>query len=168
MSKKNFETIYKAIETRDFVGWHGLPDLCNPGELFDNFPADLSKKATRPLGKSFKPAVSVTLDIAGYYRPTANMRDDVLILFDGMNPELAGGFARLHADLGEPAARLDWFYGTLEMPTGEWVYPERGITVFLDTEADKALHIALYPCADLDAYISTLRPDLQTRRLPRR
>jgi hypothetical protein len=110
--------------------------------------------------------VFVLLDITGYYRPTASIRDNKLVLFDGMNPELLGGFARLRDDLGEPVARLDWFYGTLEIPNGEWVYPERGITIFLNTLADKVLHIAVYRCTDLGNYVSTLRPNLRKELRP--
>ncbi len=167
ISNKNFETIRNAIENRDFVGWKGLPDSCSPDDIFEDFSGDLINGASRPLGKSFKRAIFSVVNVAGYYRPTINTRDGVLILFDGMNPELAGGFVRLHEDLGEPAARLDWAYGTLKIPLGEWVYPERGITVFLNTTADKALHIALYSPADLETYVNVLRPDLSTKRMPR-
>jgi len=166
MSKKNFEAIRKAIETRDFVGWNGLPDSCTPSDLFDDFPIDLSGRPTRPLGKLFKPAVFVVLEIDGYYRPTVSIRDNELVLFDGMNPELRGGFTRLRDDLGEPVARLDCFYGTLEIPNAECVYPERGITVFLNPETGKALHIAVYRCTDLDNYVRTLRPNLRKELRP--
>ncbi|MDH3600590.1 MAG: hypothetical protein OEU26_13220 [Candidatus Tectomicrobia bacterium] len=166
MSKENFTAIRQAIKTRDFVGWNGLPASCAPSDLFDDFPVDPSDRPVRPLGELFQPSVFVLLDIDGYYRPTASIRDNELVLFDGMTPDLLGGFARLRDDLGGPAARLDWFYGTLEIPNGEWVYPERGITIFLNTSTDKALHIAVYQRTDLDNYVSTLRPNLRKKLKP--
>ena len=166
MSDKNIDAVRMAIETRDFVGWNGLPDACAPGDLFDDFPDELSDRPTRPLGESFSPAVFVLLKLDGYYRPTASVLENELVLFDGMNPELPGGFQRLFDELGAPAARSDWFHGTLEIPNGEWVYPERGITVFLNSSADKALHIAVYHPTHLENYFRTLRPHLRKEERP--
>jgi len=168
MTQENCKQIRQAIETQNFLGWHGLAPECTAQELFSNIPSDLTDKPVRPLGDDFSPAVFVLLELAGYYRPMASFRDRQLILFDAMNPELAGGFAPLHTDLGEPAARLDWHYGTLSIPTGEWVYPNRGITVFLNTTADKALHIALYQPTRLSEYQRALRPHLQKQIRPLR
>jgi hypothetical protein len=151
----------RAIEQRNFIGWRGLPPDCQPRELFPNLPADLQGRPVRYLGEEFRDAVFVPLPLEGYYRPMASFDGDRLILFDGMNPELAGGFAPLKADLGNPAARLDWYYGTLKIADGEWVYPERGITVFLAPEVEQALHIALYQPTTLDDYLKNLRPHLR-------
>ena len=95
----------------------------------------------------------------------ANFRDGALILVDGMTPELDGGAGPLLADLGTPATRLDWDFGTLPISQGEWPYPERGITLFLNTTSDKVLHLALY-APTLDAYLGSLRPPLAKRPLP--
>ena len=154
----------KAIETRGFVGWQGLP-ACTGDQLFDGFPADLSDRAKRPLGSSFSSAVFVLLELPGYYRPMANVRDGKLILVDGMNPEI-GDVPALLADLGEPKAKLDWDFGTLPFSEREFVYPERGITLFLNTERDKALHVAVFAATDLETYLETLRPHLRKTRRP--
>lgn len=161
MIQNNCESIRKSIETRDFLDWHGLPQGCTAQQLFPNIPDDLTDRPVRPLGDDFSPAKFVLLELAGYYRPMASFREHQLILFDAMNPELSGGFLPLHKDLGEPATRLNWYYGTLSIPTGEWVYPERGITIFLNTTSDKALHIALYQPTTLLEYQRSLRPHLQ-------
>jgi hypothetical protein len=97
------------------------------------------------------------------------MVDGTLVLFDGMNPELAGPFATLRDDLGTPAGRLDWERGTLKIRGGEWVYPERGITLFVDPDAaNTALHVAVYHVTTLDVYRRTLRPHLGKQLLPKR
>ncbi|MBD2198158.1 MULTISPECIES: hypothetical protein [Calothrix] len=164
----NCESIRQSIETRNFLGWRGLPAECTAQDLFTNIPTDLSDRPVRPLGSDFNQAIFVLLELPGYYRPMASFRHNQLIMFDAMNPDLAGGFAPLHQDLGEPATRLDWHYGTLSIPTGEWVYPERGITVFLNTTADKALHIAVYQPTTLSEYERNLRPHLQKQVRPLR
>ncbi len=159
--------VRKALETCDFRHWQGLPAACAAHDLFADLPTDLSDLPTRPLGDDFAAADFVLLDLPGYYRPMASFRAGKLVLFDGMNPELAGDFAALHADLGAPVARLDWYHGTLPIPAGEWVYPARGITLFVNTTADTALHIALYGATNLETYRSELRPHLRKRLTPR-
>ena len=159
----------RAIQTRDFISWRGFPSDCTATDLFPTLPAlpsDPAERPVRPLGEDFQPAVFQVLDLPGYYRPTVSFRDDKLVLFDAMNPDITGGFAPLEADLGAPAARLDWYYGTLEMPAGEWIYPARGITVFLNSTFDRVLHIALYHPTTLDAYRADLRPHLRKRMRP--
>jgi hypothetical protein len=168
MTQQNCQQIRQAIETRNFLGWQGLSPECTDRELFPNISSDLTDRPVRMLGNDFSPAVFVITELTGYYRPMVSFRDRQSILFDGMNPELAGGFAPLHQDLGEPADRLDWYYGTLPISGGEWVYPSRGITVFLNTTADKALHIALYRSTTLSEYQSKLRPHLQKKQRPLR
>lgn len=168
MTQESWASIREAIETRNFVGWQGIPKGCTAQNLFDDVPDDLSDRPVRRLGDDVRSAKFVLLELEGYYRPMVSFREGQFILFDAMNPELAQGFAPLRDDLGEPAARLDWYYGTLEIPDGEWVFPERGITVFLNTTADKALHIALYRPTMLKKYRKRLRPVLRKRLRPMR
>ncbi|MDQ2807307.1 MAG: hypothetical protein M3Z04_10420 [Chloroflexota bacterium] len=160
-------TARQALETRDFLDWQGLPDACTAHDLWADVPQDLSDLPRRLLGDKAEAAVFVLLDLPGYYRPLASFCAGKLVLFDGTNPELAGGFAPLRANLGEPVARLDWYHGTLPIPAGEWVYPARGITVFVNTTAEEILHIALYRSTSLATYCSSLRPNLRKRLNPR-
>jgi hypothetical protein len=161
--------IGRRIADRDFVGWTGIPVDCDAAVLFGALPADLPSRPRRNLGDEFSPATFWLLDLAGYYRPTASFVDGKLVLFDGMNPELSGSFAALRDSLGVPAARLDWERGTLKIAGGEWAYPARGITVFVDPVAlDAVLHIAVYHATTLDTYRRTLRPHLGKQLLPRR
>jgi hypothetical protein len=106
------------------------------------------------------------LDTPGYYRPMVSARDGVVVLFDGMNPELDGGWPPLAQDLGEPEAKLEWIDGSVATPAGEWVYPARGITVFLDTQTSLPRHVAVYAQTSLDEYIESLRPALGKKTHP--
>lgn len=49
----------------------------------------------RRLGASLATARSRLLDLGGYYRPMASVRDGVVILFDAMNPVLDAGWPAL-------------------------------------------------------------------------
>ena len=144
-----------AIEARRFVGWTGLPEGCSPDTLF-GVEFDANEWGERILGK-----VATRwweLEIRGYYQPVVSVRDGVVVLFDGMNPELDSGWAPLAQDLGEPETKLEWLDSGVATPGGEWVYPARGITVFLDTETNTPRHLAVYPPTTLTEYRDTLRP----------
>jgi hypothetical protein len=151
----------------NLVGWDGLPPGCRPHELFPELPDSTSDWAQRPLGDGFERAAFALAELPGYYRPTVSARDDVVVLFDGMNPELRDGFEALAADLGAPAARLDYRHGTLPVPDGEWIYGSRGLTLFVNTTADTALHVALYPTTTTEEYLEALRPHLGKTLRPR-
>jgi hypothetical protein len=151
----------------ELLGWRGLPEGCRPNDLFEELSNDTSHWAIRPLGESFERAAFAVLDIPGYYRPTVSVRDGVVVLFDGMNPEPAGGLEPLVADLGSPAAKLDSRHGTLSVPEGEWAYPLRGLTLFVNTTGETALHVALYSATTLQEYLRLLRPHLGKTLRPR-
>lgn len=154
-----------AIEKRDFLGWKGLPP-CSGDALFDGFPANVDDRPKRSLGKTNRSVSFVLLELAGYYRPMANVADGKLVLVDGMNPEIGERLTPLLTELGKPDATLDWDYGTLPLPQREHVHATRGITLFLNTDRDRALHVALYAATDLDTYLESLRPRLAKKRLP--
>ena len=163
------ETAANAIRVRHFVGWRGLPSGCPSAAMVPGLPnplPDLAEQPARRLGSDASSAAFVMLDLPGWYRPMASFRAGELVLVDGMNPELDGGAAQLLADLGTPGTRLDWDYGTLPIAQGEWPYPDRGITVFLNTTSDKVLHLAVYRPTTLDVYLRTLRPPLAKRPIP--
>ena len=71
------------------------------------------------------------------------------------------------ADLGEPDERHDYTFGTLAVDDGEWVYAARGITVFVNTDPDRVLHVALYAPTTATDYAERLRPHLAKRLRPR-
>jgi hypothetical protein len=163
------QTAAHAIQVRNFVGWRGFATGCTPHALVPGLPdpmPDLGEQPSRRLGADASSAAFVLLDLPGWYRPMASFRAGELVLVDGMNPELDGGAAPLLAELGAPATKLDWSYGTLPIAQAEWPYPDRGITVFLNTTSDKVLHLALYQPTTLDVYLRSLRPPLAKRPLP--
>ncbi|HEY5921607.1 MAG TPA: hypothetical protein VIV11_08045, partial [Kofleriaceae bacterium] len=68
-------------------------------------------------------------------------------------------WAPLAADLGEPEAKLDWNHDMLQMKGGEWVYSQRGITIFGRASGNAAIRIAVYQPTTLAEYKASLRPD---------
>jgi hypothetical protein len=157
--------VRRAIEERRFVGWRGLPAGCTPEALFD-VPWD-DVWGERQLGAAFEPARTRLLETYGYYRPMAFVRDGRVVMFSGMNPQLAVPWPQLSDDLGEPDAMLDWTHATDPIPGGEWVYSRRGITIFLDPEDEVVIHVSLYAATTADEYARRLRQGHGKRPLPK-
>jgi hypothetical protein len=154
------EKAIQNIRDRDLAHWRGLPTSCDWTVLTGPLPADWQSVPGRPLGSAFRDAKMIMLSLEGYSRPSLSFVNDTAVLFEAMGPELATGDVALITALGEPAARLDWDFGTLPCPESEFVYPERGITLFLRSDRERVLHVALYRATDLDDYLENLRPRL--------
>jgi hypothetical protein len=89
-----------------------------------------------------------------------------LILGDARHPELPGGLEKLLTALGPPQDRLESYLGTLAVENSEWVYPERGLTVFVNPANRRLLRIAVYQPVGLSEYLEKLRLNLKRVRLP--
>ena len=172
----------RALLQRDFHHWRGLDVECPTAELLGLEPAPFEGLPRLLVGESRRSLRVQLLPWAGYARPRACFEQPGRLLFvDADRPELeepaAQGSAAadpiraataLREAFGPPAAQLDWHAGLLPVAGGEWVYPERGITLFWNTTRDILLHVQLYAPTDLATYRRTLRLDLQLHRRPLR
>jgi hypothetical protein len=91
---------------------------------------------------------------------------DHIVFIDAVRPELPGGLDKLMLALGQPPERLTSYLGTLPIENSEWVYPERGLTLFVNPVNQRLLRIAVYGPTSLQEYCKFLRLDLQRIRLP--
>lgn len=162
MTAMTCESARRAIEARQFVGWRGLPVGCRAEEL-TGVPFD-DAWGMRRLGDQLEPARMRLLEVGGYYRPLATVRDGAVVMFDGTNPVLDGGLAALDADLGAPEASRDFVYGTTPMAGGERIYATRGITLFVNPENQFVVHVAVYAPTTVADYLARLRPSLTKSR----
>ena len=89
-------------------------------------------------------------------------------MIEAQLPELPHPLTVLRESLGKPTARLDYQWGFVSVPAGEWVYAARGITLFLNTDRTLLTHVAVYAPTDLETYREELRLNLEKKRLPRR
>ena len=159
----------QPLVARRFADWRGLV----PGTTVDDAAAaldvDRSWTGAGVLGSERRPAAWFAASADGY---ADGLRvwtvDDRVVLIDAREVRLAGGVSSLLAALGAPAATLDSYLGVLEIPRSELVFPDRGLTVYVNPENRALLRIAVYAPATLDLYVRDLRLDLQQVRLPRR
>jgi hypothetical protein len=151
----------QAIEARHFMGWRGLPPGCAPDVVFGLKLDDTW--GMMPLGSSFEKARSHLVELPGYGRALAYVRDGAVVMFDAMAPQLDGGWPALSTDLGAPEATFDWVFGTVAMPAGELVYAKRGLTIFLNPENQAVAYISVYVPMTVDEYARRLRPPREKR-----
>ena len=151
----------RAIATRHFVGWRGLPAGCAP-EAVVGVPFD-DAWGLMKLGASFEPARSRLLDVKGYDRALAFARDGTLVAVDGMGPQLDGDWASLSKDLGAAEATRDWTFGNVPMPAGELIFAKRGVTIYLNPDNQLVLYVTLYAPTTVADYEARLAPPREKR-----
>lgn len=74
----------------------------------------------------------------------------------------ASDLKALVAKLGPPAATLDAFF-EVKMEKSEWVYPDRGLTLFVNPENHILLRAVGYAPTTLENYRRHLRPSTRSR-----
>jgi hypothetical protein len=96
--------------------------------------------------------------------------DSVRVWLDGphvvlLETEVLGHASELKAliaKLGQPAAKLDAFF-EVKMEKSEWVYPERGLTLYVNPENHILLRALGYAPTTLENYRRHLRPITRPR-----
>jgi hypothetical protein len=150
----------QMILDRQFENWHGLPTDCDWTEFTGPLPTDWSRVPGRSMLTDYAHPASVSLKIDGYYLPYFTYVDGKLVLFDGSPRKTAESDAALIAHLGSPEQCLAWQEGTESMPATECVYAARGITLFMNSDRSRIVHVALYPPCTATHYARYLRPNL--------
>jgi hypothetical protein len=153
----------RAFAEHRFSNWRGLPactldDVRAQWTLLDEEPHP---------GKIGETSGTWTAaSVPGYDEP-------VQIWFEGQRvllllaeyPEFESWPALLK-QLGEPVERLDSHLSTLLIRGSEWIYPERGLTLYVNPENRALLRLAVYPPTTLARYQAELRLSFKRRRLP--
>ena len=146
------------LATLDVRTWHGLPaELALRG-------ADGDAAGAFMLGSAFEPADVVSLDTP----PSATgarawLRNGVVVLVDvALDSERSA--TPVPDFLGEPLRRLDVTYGLLHLPSGEWVYPTRGLALVV--AYDHVRHAMGFAACSEDEYERRLRVQFATTRRP--
>jgi hypothetical protein len=155
-----------GLRDGDLAAWSGLPAGTAPEDLEpavdapDDAPAMAGiglRKALVRYGELRGTGVEAEVWVAP---DTA----EVLLVAIG-DPPFARDPAGVLAQLGEPALRLDNALGTVSLPGSEWVYPDRGLTVFADEEDERVWRLALFTPSSPEEYEERYRVRLGQRRI---
>ena len=91
---------------------------------------------------------------------------DLVLLMDADSPTLDSDLPAILETLGTPEAQLDAYFGTLFLPKCEWVFPARGLTLYVNLEDRSLLRLVVYAATTLSTYRARLQLNLRTHRLP--
>jgi hypothetical protein len=155
----------RAIQARDFRSWGGLPPTCTPERIAGVFPREGGSEGRRHLGSveaSFWPARALE-----YKEPLEiHVAGGRVVRIDAVRPDLSGGLAAHLAALGEPAAKRRYYDDVIKIDDGEWVWPERGIAIYLNPDHRFVNRIALFRATDLPTYQRELELNLRVYEEP--
>ena len=132
----------------DLTSWQGLPAGTRPADLEPavDAPGDAPAMAGIGLRKAlvrYGALAGTDVEAEVWVSPESS---EVWLVAIG-DPPFAGTPAQVLQQLGEPALRLDSALGTVALAGSEWVYADRGLTVFADEEDERVWRVALFtPC----------------------
>jgi hypothetical protein len=149
-----------ALQVAD---WHGLPPRMSARTELSG-GAGLESSA---LGEDFLPTQFERLTEPRTGKPVRLWsREGFSVLVD--LPAAGGEEATVPSAFGLPDAELDLYYGLRFIPGGEWIFASRGLTLVVETDSRAILHVLGWIPASVDAYVKSLRPNLEIRRRPLR
>lgn len=149
----------KAFAWPHIEGWHGLPAGCEVSHVGKVLTVpDDGWRGSGYLGDIHRELSWLSASGGGF-------PDSVRVWLDGahvvlMETPIRGkpaDFRAAVAKLGPPAAKLDSYFN-VKMEKSEWVYPDRGLTLFVDPDDQIPLRIAVYAPTTLDDYRQRVRP----------
>jgi hypothetical protein len=149
----------RAFVWPDLSHWNGVPANCTLAELGQVFtvPGD-GWRAAGYVGEEQRELAWTSVSGGGF-------PDSVRVWLDGeriaaMDSRLlvrAPDWEVLAAKLGPPAAKLDAYFSQVLLEKSEWVYPERGLTLFVNPGNQVLLRVAAYPRTTLPEYRKRFR-----------
>lgn len=143
---------------KQFVNWRGLPRGCSLTDVTAMFSLLNQGVGVGHLGRRQRQVEFRMLQIKGYQRTVRAWFDaKQLAMLDAEHPGLEQQLSSVLASLGEPEAKLDFYWDVLEIKKGELVYASRGITFFTDPSDHRVLRLLVFPPTTLDDYIEKIR-----------
>lgn len=163
------EAALALLAAGSFQEWQGLPPGCSIDDLTRYLGAPLGGPARAALGEDLQPTDFMVFQLGGQSRPLRAFDEQGrALLLDLEYPALGDDADTLRAALGAPEAQLDFPWNVLVLREAEWVYPRRGLTLFINPDTRKILRWAVYAPTDLETYRRRLRLQLAERELPLR
>lgn len=158
----NSDAALRMIRSRDFRAWRGLPADCTPDRLAKELPRSNPNEGARQLGTDAIDVEWWPAEVAGYREPLeVQVANGMVVRIDCIGPDLAGGLPSHLESLGEPEAKLPYWDETTKIADSEWVWPARGIALYLGSDPRFVRRVALFGATDLAGYVRLLQPGLR-------
>lgn len=155
-SSMDCTTSLQKFDHRDFAEWKGLSASCTPAVIAEYAHSDLSNLGQFRLGKERRLASFKMLAFGGYAAPAKLwFRGDTTCCIEVESPALEG-VDEVLSKLGEPVAKLDYYFDVMHNRGGEYVYADRGLTLFMSSNRSNVVKLWVYVPMSLDDYIRDL------------
>ena len=149
----------KALTWPDLHQWKGLPGDCTLDAVRNVFTVPPGGwRGSGYVGE--EPRELSWLSVTG-----GNFPRSVRVWLDGnhvvlLDAEILGKASDLNTlvkKLSAPAVKLDSYFGNAPMPNSEWVYPQIGLTLFVEPDNHNLLRVVVYPATTVEDYRKKFR-----------
>jgi hypothetical protein len=162
----NCDTTLHQFDQHDFSNWTGLSSDCTPEVIVQFAGGSPGSYGQTFMGSKRLATTFLMLNFKGYDEPVQlNTREGKVVCLLVNFPDLENAPA-IAKTLGEPAAKLDFYYDIMLNRSGEWVYPAQGITLFMNSDRSNAVKLMVYPPMTLERYqaeVYVLEPPREER-----
>ncbi len=158
---------WSAIAARDYRAWKGLPVSCGYSDFDAAFARLRDEYGQGVLGRAHRQAMYRMHVAEGYaHNLKVWFRAEYIVLIEIRYPLLPYPSHELLRQLGEPEMKLDYYLDVMRIPTGAWVYPTRGLALFLDAGHTEVMGVALFHACRMTEYLQEVHPDARLQELP--
>ena len=144
--------------------WKGLSPHCVLPAVSTAWGyADDGRRTWANVGEDPHPLAMVSASVGGGPDSVDVWLDDgSIVMLDTQVLGKASDLKALLAKLGQPAAKFDTFF-EVKMEKSEWVYPGRGLTLYVNPENHVPMRVVGYAPTTLEHYRRYLRPTTHLR-----
>jgi hypothetical protein len=143
--------------------WTGLTPGCPTDEALDGFKADAAGHTVRLGRRDLEYATYPLVTVSTKEPVTAYVRNDEVVLLRTEHWSFdAFECAALLETLGDAAERADLIWRGRTVPGGEWLYPERGLSLGVLPESMVIVTASGYRATTAESYLqrfARLRPE---------
>lgn len=163
------ETALDHLSKLDFMSWDGFSAACRDIDLAEHLKGSSRLGLDRTLGanhlmRSREVIVDADKALAFQFALSRHSVEDLVVRVDFDHEELAAYYVNI---FGLPEARLPYKLWGFTHPTGQWVWPARGIVVYVDPQNRTVHHVGVFAPTDLKTYRDNLEwPARPPTRLP--
>jgi len=159
MDSNSCTDLAQQILDTNWSDWKGLPGNCRLKDLQPTWtPAGDGAEGQSKLGAARKKHPFRTYQHPNWFQPARVWHQDEQLLLIEITYPRVEQVAELLDLLGSPAGKLDYYFRRMEYPEGAWVYPDRGLALFMNGTADQVLKLLLFESLSLEAYTEDLHP----------
>lgn len=144
---------------KEFTQWNGIPSQCSVSDVFSTFKPKMEDFAVGTLGSEYIRTSYKVCSVDNYAEPIEVwFRGDEIVKIEARYVNLSPDqFKAILQSFGEPVAQLDYYLGSALVSKAEWVFPERGISLFFNGDRTGVVKLSVYHPTSLDEYTRRIR-----------